>query len=127
MENIIGLDRVNGTTVRDLLLRFPNVVGWVNGHTHHNDVQPHARAAGAAVGGGFWEIDTASHVDWPQQSRVIELVDNGDRTMSIFGTIVDHAAPASWPTHPSTPLELAALAREGSRRSPGRGHSDRIT
>ena len=28
--------RVLGTQVKDLLLRFPNVVLWVNGHTHRN-------------------------------------------------------------------------------------------
>jgi metallophosphoesterase (TIGR03767 family) len=120
MENVIGLDRVNGTTVRDLLLRFPNVVAWVNGHTHHNDVQPHARPSGAAVGGGFWEINTASHVDWPQQSRIVEVVGNGDGTLSIFGTIIDHAAPTAWPTGPSTPLELAALSRELAANDPQR-------
>jgi metallophosphoesterase (TIGR03767 family) len=120
MENVLGVDRVNGSTVRDLLLRFPNVVAWVNGHTHHNDVQPHARPAGAAVGGGFWEINTASHVDWPQQSRIVELVDNGDGTLSIFGTIVDHAAPSAWPANPSTPLELAALSRELAANDPQR-------
>jgi len=120
MENVLGLSRVNGTTVRDLLLRFPNVVAWVNGHTHHNAVTPHARPAGAAVGGGFWEINTAAHVDWPQQSRIVELVDNGDGTLSIFGTIIDHAAPTSWPAGPSTPLELAALSRELSVNDPQR-------
>jgi metallophosphoesterase (TIGR03767 family) len=112
MENTIGVGRVNGTTVRDLLLQYPNVAAWVNGHTHVNSVTPHARAAGAAFGGGFWEINTASHVDWPQQCRVVEIVDNGDGTLSVFGTIVDHAAAAAWPKNPSTPLELAALSRE---------------
>jgi len=120
MENVIGVDRVDGTTVRDLLLRFPNVVAWVNGHTHHNSVQPHARPAGAAVGGGFWEINTAAHVDWPQQSRIVELVDNGDGTLSIFGTIIDHAAPSAWPANPSAPLELAALSRELAVNDPQR-------
>ncbi|MFL6118152.1 hypothetical protein [Actinophytocola sp.] len=66
--------RVDGAGVRDLLLRFPNVVLWVNGHTHRNTVIPH-RAAG---GGGFWEVNTAAHIDCPQQSRVLELVDNED-------------------------------------------------
>ncbi|MGI8677173.1 MAG: TIGR03767 family metallophosphoesterase [Jatrophihabitans sp.] len=120
MNNPLGVGRVLGPAVRDLLLRFPNVVGWVNGHTHVNSVTPHARPTGAAVGGGFWEINTAAHVDWPQQSRVLELVDNGDGTLSIFGTIIDHAAPAAWPTNPSTPLELAALARELAVNDPQR-------
>ncbi|PZS33409.1 MAG: TIGR03767 family metallophosphoesterase [Pseudonocardiales bacterium] len=112
MTNIIGVDRVHGTTVTNLLLQFPNVVLWVNGHTHRNTVAPYSRPAGAAVGGGFWEVNTASHIDWPQQARVLEIVDNRDGTLSIFATIIDHAAPASWPTSPTTPLALAALSRE---------------
>jgi metallophosphoesterase (TIGR03767 family) len=112
MTNVNGGNRVLGTAVANLLLQFPNVVAWVNGHTHRNTVTPHARAGTAAVGGGFWEINTAAHIDWPQQARVVELVDNGDGTLSIFGTIVDHVAPTSWGTNPTSPLELAALSRE---------------
>jgi metallophosphoesterase (TIGR03767 family) len=120
MENVIGLDRVTGSTVEALLLRYPNVVGWINGHTHVNNVLPHARPTGTAVGGGFWEINTAAHIDWPQQSRVVEVVDNGDGTLSIFGTIYDHAASTGWPKNPTTPLELAALARELGINDPQR-------
>ncbi|GAB2456478.1 metallophosphoesterase family protein [Jatrophihabitans fulvus] len=122
MDNPLGAaaGRALGTEVRDLLLRYPNVVAWVNGHTHVNSVTSHARPAGTAVGGGFWEINTASHVDWPQQARVIELVDNGDGTLSIFGTVVDHAAATKWPTKPTTPLELAALSRELAVNDPQR-------
>jgi metallophosphoesterase (TIGR03767 family) len=120
MENVLGVNRVNGMQVRDLLLRFPNVLAWVNGHTHRNAVEPNARPPGAAVGGGFWEINTASHVDWPQQSRIVELADNGDGTLSIFATIVDHAAPAAWPATPSAPLELASLSRELAVNDPQR-------
>jgi metallophosphoesterase (TIGR03767 family) len=120
MGNTIGVGRVDGNTVATLLLRFPNVIAWVNGHTHVNSVTPHARPTGAAVGGGFWEVNTASHVDWPEQSRVVELVNNGDGTLSIFGTIVDHAAPTTWPSNPSAPLELAALSRELAVNDPQR-------
>jgi metallophosphoesterase (TIGR03767 family) len=112
MNNPIGINRVTGDTVAKLLLQFPNVVLWVNGHTHRNTVVPYSRAAGTAVGGGFWEVNTAAHIDWPQQARVVELVDNGDRTLSVFGTILDHAAPNAWPADPGSPLELAALSRE---------------
>jgi metallophosphoesterase (TIGR03767 family) len=121
MENLLGVDRHNGTEVRDLLLQFPNVVAWVNGHTHHNEVVPHARAATAAVGGGFWEINTAAHIDWPSQSRIVEIVDNGDGTLSIFGTILDDAAPPTWSQLAlSNPLQLAALARELAVNDPQR-------
>jgi metallophosphoesterase (TIGR03767 family) len=118
MTNPLGPGRVLGPEIVALLLRFPNVVLWVNGHTHRNTVTPYSRPSGVAVGGGFWEVNTAAHVDWPQQSRVLEIVDNGDDTLSIFGTIVDHAAPASWPAGPSTALELAALSRELGMNDP---------
>ena len=82
-------------TIRCLLLRHPGVVAFVNGHEHNNRVDPYARReADGPVEGGFWEINTASHIDWPQQSRVVDLVDNGDGTLSLFGTILDHGAAA---------------------------------
>jgi metallophosphoesterase (TIGR03767 family) len=113
MTNLFGPDRIDGTTVANLLLRYPNVVAWVNGHTHENHVVPYPRAATAAVGGGFWEVNTASHVDWPQQCRIVEIVDNGDgATVSVFGTIVDHAAQANPGSTPTTPLQLASLSRQ---------------
>ena len=113
MDNVSdGSGRLAGPQVRDLLLRYPNVIAWVNGHTHRNQVLPHARAAGSAVGGGFWEINTAAHIDWPQQSRIIELADNLDDTLSIFCTIVDHSGPISRPGRLTGTASLASLSRE---------------
>jgi hypothetical protein len=66
--------------------RFPNVVAWVNGHTHVNRVNPVPDPTGYT--GGFWEITTAAHVDYPEHARIIELVDNRDGTLSIFGTVI---------------------------------------
>jgi metallophosphoesterase (TIGR03767 family) len=105
-----GSGRIGGPEVAALLLRYPNVIMWVNGHTHRNQVLPHARAAGAVVGGGFWELNTAAHIDWPEQSRVVEVVDNQDGTLSIFATIIDHAGPLAGGT--STTTALAGLSRE---------------
>jgi metallophosphoesterase (TIGR03767 family) len=122
MSNSIGVGRHLGTEVETLLLQYPNVIAWVNGHTHHNEVVPHARAATAAAGGGFWEINTAAHIDWPSQSRIIEIVDNGDATLSIFGTIIDDIAEQSWTplSIASGPVGLAALARELAVNDPQR-------
>jgi metallophosphoesterase (TIGR03767 family) len=103
--------RILGDEVQQLLLRYPNVVAWVNGHTHVNHVIPHRRPAGWKVRGGLWEINTASHVDFPQQARIVELVDNRDGTLSIFGTIIDSAAPLGFKST-ANPNQLAALARE---------------
>jgi metallophosphoesterase (TIGR03767 family) len=105
-------ERVLGDQVLALLLRYPNVVLWVNGHTHVNSVTAHKRAAGAPIHGGFWEVNTASHIDFPQQARIVEIADNHDGTLSIFGTIVDSAAPLAVPASLGTPRALAALSRE---------------
>jgi metallophosphoesterase (TIGR03767 family) len=104
--------RVSGDEVVALLLKFPNVIMWVNGHTHVNAIQPVKRTLPTTVPGGFWEVNTASHVDWPQQARLIEIADNRDGTLSIFGTIIDSAANASYGHRTDTPIQLASLARE---------------
>ncbi|GGO70127.1 metallophosphoesterase [Nocardioides deserti] len=92
MDNDAGGDRVLGDELVETLLAHPNVVAWVNGHTHTNNVWARKKATGK---GGFWEINTASHIDWPQQSRLIEIANNKDRTLSIFATMVDHGGPVA--------------------------------
>ncbi|MDQ4006772.1 MAG: TIGR03767 family metallophosphoesterase [Actinomycetota bacterium] len=101
--------RVLGDEVRALLLQHPQVVAWVNGHTHRNQVWAH-RAPDRA--GGFWELNTAAHVDWPQQSRLVEIADNRDGTLSVFATMLDHDAPLSYGGRLGDPLSLASLGRE---------------
>ncbi|MGA9101392.1 TIGR03767 family metallophosphoesterase [Aeromicrobium sp.] len=115
---LTGLDprpRVLGAAVKTELLKHPNVVAWVNGHTHTNEVIAHKPPSGA---GGFWEINSASHVDFPQQSRTVELVDNGNGTLSIFCTMLDHVGPTSYSPSLSNPAQLSALARELAANDP---------
>jgi metallophosphoesterase (TIGR03767 family) len=100
--------RLLGPEVATFLLGYPQVVLWVNGHTHVNRVTAHKRPQGT---GGFWELNTASHIDWPQQSRLVEIMDNHDGTLSIFGTILDFVAPEPDPTNLSSPAQLASLSR----------------
>ena len=89
-----------------MLLEYPNVVAWLNGHTHINTITAHRSGER-----GFWEITTASCVDFPQQQQMVELVDNRDGTMSIFTTVVDHSGPVSWGGS-FDQKSLAALSRE---------------
>jgi metallophosphoesterase (TIGR03767 family) len=102
--------------LRALLSRFPNVVLWVNGHTHENLITPIADPTGRT--GGFWEINTAAHVDYPEQARIVELVANGDGTLSIFAVVVEHAGPAAVDHSDRSVLGLASISRELSANDP---------
>jgi metallophosphoesterase (TIGR03767 family) len=113
-------------TVLCLFRRHPSVIAFVNGHEHNNRIEPFQRAEGPGTG-GFWEINTASHIDWPQQSRTLELFDNRDGTLSIFGTILDHGAapnPGGPPPSdgqgqaPSSTQRLASISRELAYNDP---------
>jgi metallophosphoesterase (TIGR03767 family) len=101
-----------GADLQALLLKHPHVIATVFGHTHENKVTPFPRPGG----GGFWGIESASHIDWPLQSRLIEVMDNRDGTLSIFGTLLDVDAPVKAPA-PGTSAssfgvpELASVAR----------------
>ncbi len=82
-----------------LLHQFPNMVMWISGHLHGNTVtaQPYNAADPRDHPElGFWEVETPSLRDFPQQLRTIELRRNGDNTISIVITDVDPAvAPGS--------------------------------
>jgi metallophosphoesterase (TIGR03767 family) len=90
------------------LLRFDNVVLWLNGHIHANRVKPRPDSTGR--GGGLWEVTTASLVDWPCQARIVEIVDAGDDMLAIACTTVDHGGSA-----------LGTLHRELAGNEPGAG------
>lgn len=93
----------------DMLLKYPNMVAWFNGHTHINTIQAHARESGV---GGFWEITTASCIDYPQQSQVVDIVDNRDGSMSLFCVTLDHASPPEWREGDFSQVGIASLSRE---------------
>jgi metallophosphoesterase (TIGR03767 family) len=97
-----------------LLHRFPNVVLWLNGHTHTNAVRPRSDPADPAR--GFWEVTTCAVVDWPCQTRVVEILDHGEY-LSIVTTMVDHDTPTAAASLETTD-DLAALHRELAANAP---------
>jgi metallophosphoesterase (TIGR03767 family) len=103
-----GEPALGGSGLLALLHRFPNVVLWLNGHTHTNTIRPRRDPADPAR--GFWEVTTCAVVDWPCQTRVVELVDHGEY-LSIVTTMVDHDTPLA-PASLENTDDLAALHRE---------------
>jgi hypothetical protein len=94
----------------DLLDRYPHVIGYVAGHTHDNNIQPFTRSNGTV----WWGIETSAVIDWPTQHRLIEVMDNEDGTLSIFGTVLDHASPAEAPAAgPAAAFNADQLASVG--------------
>jgi hypothetical protein len=92
--------------LRSVLLRHPCVVAWLNGHTHAHAVT----AIADGTGGGFWQVTTASHIDWPQQSRIVEFFAT-DAALILACTVIDSAATTGYQGS-AEPVDLAALARE---------------
>ena len=107
--------RVTAGAVEALLHRFGNVVLWLNGHRHRNDVQPRPDPNGR--NGGFWEVSTAAIADWPCQSRLVELVRTSDKEISILCTMLDGGVPAD-PDRAEGSERLAALHRELAANDP---------
>lgn len=81
---------------------FPNLFLLLVGHGHDNRIIPHS-----TKNGNFWKIQTSGLTSYPQQARIIEIVDNGDGTGSIFTTMVDHNSPDG---------SLSAIGREMALR-----------
>jgi metallophosphoesterase (TIGR03767 family) len=102
-----GADRrVLADELRAVLLDHPCVVAWLNGHTHVHTVTAITGGAGA----GFWQVTTASHIDWPQQARIVEFLAT-DVALIIACTVIDSAAADRYQGS-AEPADLAALARE---------------
>ncbi len=99
--------RVCREEIEEMLIKYPAVIAWLAGHEHRH----HVRWVGPKVEEiGFWHIETASHADWPEQSRTVEIVRGEDSGIYIGLTLVDHAGGPSYGKAEST-LEMASLSR----------------
>lgn len=96
LTNTRGADprRHHAKALTDLLHRHPCLVAWLVGHRHRHRITPHPGA-----GGGFWEIATASLIDWPSQTRAVELLRHPGGALGIACTLMDHDAPADTLAH----------------------------
>ena len=106
-----------GRGLKSVLHSYPNVIAWVNGHEHNNVVRAYPYPGKRYPERGFWELNTAAHIDWPQQSRVIEIAwspkpaGKAD-TVMIYGTTVDHGGPLDPDEERQSRLKyLASIAR----------------
>jgi hypothetical protein len=92
----------------EVLHRHKCLVTWLVGHRHVHEVTPHTRRDGSNA--GFWEITTASIIDWPAQVRSVEILRQRDGNLEIVCTLLNHDASEG---------SLAALHRDLSLRFAG--------
>ncbi|MCZ7582793.1 MAG: hypothetical protein M5R36_05350 [Deltaproteobacteria bacterium] len=89
-----------------MLNACPNVILHLVGHGHRNAITPRP-APDADPLFGYWEVQTPSSIDFPQQSRIVEIVDNRDGTGTVFVTLFDH-----WRLDAGDEGRLSDLGRE---------------
>jgi metallophosphoesterase (TIGR03768 family) len=87
---------------------YPNLILWIAGHRHRNPVTALASPDADRPELGFWEIETSSLRDFPQQFRTFEIVRNSDDTVSILTTDVDPTVEDGSPAATSRTYAVAA-------------------
>ena len=68
---------------------YPNLVLWIAGHRHCNAVTALKSPDPDRPELGFWEVESSSLRDFPQQLRLFEIARNSDDTVSVLAVDVD--------------------------------------
>jgi hypothetical protein len=99
LDEFHSKSEVPAATLETLLKKSENVILHLVGHGHQ-DAQSLKTVSGDD---GYWELMSASTIDFPLQSRIVEVVDEGNGYLSIYVTNCDHN---------SAPNTLADKARQ---------------
>ncbi|HTU87312.1 MAG TPA: hypothetical protein VMF57_17155 [Solirubrobacteraceae bacterium] len=92
-----------GESLLSLLDSHPRVIAALSGHTHRNSIQPRA---------GYWLINTASLIDYPQQARALRIVRTAGGGVAIQTWMLDHTFPGDLG---AISRQLAYLDAQGGR------------
>ncbi|MGC9044232.1 MAG: metallophosphoesterase family protein [Myxococcota bacterium] len=79
----------SGEELIALLNQYPNVLLHLVGHGHEHRVVPHP-SPDADITKGYYEVETTSTLDFPQQGNIYEFVYSGDNVVTIYKTVFDH-------------------------------------
>jgi hypothetical protein len=96
-----------GDPLLAMLDRAPRVIAALAGHIHRNEIVPRHTNAG-----GYWLINTASLIDYPQQARALRVVETKGGGVAIHTWMLDHVFPGELGT---ISRQLAYLDAQGGR------------
>lgn len=96
-----------GDALLALMDQHPRMLALMWGHTHKNQITPRK-----AANGGYWQISTASLVDWPQQARALRVLATEGRGVVLETWMLDHAGDQGVG---ELSRELAYLDAQGGR------------
>ncbi|BDQ37047.1 hypothetical protein SYK_14070 [Pseudodesulfovibrio nedwellii] len=100
----------NGCTLSELvseLRNTPNLLMWIAGHRHFNTVKAIKPDDVTKPERGFWQVETSSLRDFPQQFRNFEIFFNDDDTISIDAVNVNPAVKKGTPAEMSRRYAIA--------------------
>lgn len=103
------------------LQNTPNLLMWIAGHRHLNTVKAFPSTDPAKPEQGFWQVETSSLRDFPQQFRTFEIYLNSDYSISIVTVNVDPAVAEGTPAATSRKYAIAVqqiVQNELSQNSP---------
>jgi metallophosphoesterase (TIGR03768 family) len=103
VQNAVSL-----TNLVAVLQNTPNLLMWMAGHRHLNTVKAFLPPSGGSPQNGFWQVETCSLREFPQQLRTFEIYLNSDYTISIVTVNVDPAVKDGTPAAKSRAYSIAA-------------------
>ena len=83
------------------------MIAALSGHIHRNEISPRPGS-----GGGYWLINTASLIDYPQQARALRMIATRGGRVAIQTWMLDHVFPGDLGT---ISRQLAYLDAQGGR------------
>ena len=109
IERTAGIEltpvEVSSAELNAELASWPNMLAWIAGHTHIHNIRPFKVENGRGRNDimevavdckstddcrGFWQIETSSLIDFPQEQRMIEVFDNKDGTGTLRTPVFSH-------------------------------------
>ena len=106
-----GGNKWNAVTLKDLITTLQdstNLLMWISGHRHYNHVKAFVSPDPKSPEKGFWQVETSSLRDFPQQFRTFEIFLNKDYSVSIEAVNVDPAFAEGTPAAKSRINAIAA-------------------